>query len=132
MIKKNPVKNRIACAHEKTRTSKSLSSLHPECSVFTNFTTWALSLWYCAQDKSRTCTTHSSPPPQSGVSTNFTTWALKTLQRYTFFQYTQHFLQHFFIFFELFYNYLIFNEFHCRIIFFSINTDYIDSSLEIR
>ncbi len=29
-------------AHEKTRTSKSVRSLHPECSVFTNFTTWAL------------------------------------------------------------------------------------------
>lgn len=29
------------CAHEKTRTSKSVRSLHPECSVFTNFTTWA-------------------------------------------------------------------------------------------
>ena len=32
----------ISRAHEKTRTSKSVRSLHPECSVFTNFTTWAL------------------------------------------------------------------------------------------
>mgnify|MGYP003414091431 CR=1 FL=1 len=97
---KNPVfVNRIACAHEKTRTSKSLSSLHPECSVFTNFTTWALSFWYCAQDKSRTCTTHSSPPPQSGVSTNFTTWALIRLQRYSFFQYRNTFSEKFCSFF---------------------------------
>ena len=65
-------------AHEKTRTSKSVRSLHPECSVFTNFTTWALRGilgFLSAQDKSRTCTTHSSLPPQSSVSTNFTTWA---------------------------------------------------------
>ena len=63
------------CAHEKTRTSKSVRSLHPECSVFTNFTTWASGGTFGAQDKSRTCTTQSSLPPQSSVSTNFTTWA---------------------------------------------------------
>ena len=132
MIKKNPVVNRIACAHEKTRTSKSLSSLHPECSVFTNFTTWALSFWYCAQDKSRTCTTHSSPPPQSGVSTNFTTWALKTLQRYTFFQYAQHFLQLFFYFFSnIFHKLLILNKFCCKNIFFSESLNHIYAFIKI-
>ena len=65
----------ISRAHEKTRTSKSVRSLHPECSVFTNFTTWASGGTFGAQDKSRTCTTQSSLPPQSSVSTNFTTWA---------------------------------------------------------
>ena len=131
MIKKNPVINRIACAHEKTRTSKSLSSLHPECSVFTNFTTWALSFWYCAQDKSRTCTTHSSPPPQSGVSTNFTTWALKRCKDTHFFI-PRNTLHRFFLFFlEIFRNYLILNKFSCNIFFITYNIDKIHSFVNI-
>ena len=40
----------ISRAHEKTRTSKSVRSLHPECSVFTNFTTWAVGGWCPGQE----------------------------------------------------------------------------------
>ena len=89
-------------------------------------------LVFCAQDKSRTCTTHSSPPPQSGVSTNFTTWASKTLQRYTFFYYTQHLYNIFFIFLNIFYNILILNKFTYLTKTFPYNFDKIHSTFKSR